>query len=160
MDELIGPEASDIVMSGGQKRSAGMEASTCATRTPRRSCSIASAIRRIRCKFLIVTTKLLTGFDAPILQAMYLDKPMRDHTLLQAICRMNRTYGQTKTHGLIVDYLGIFDDVAQALEFDEKAVQQVVSNIDELRQGPAGADAEVPGLLPGRGPQASAATRA
>ncbi len=57
-------------------------------------------------KLLIVTAKLLTGFDAPILQAMYLDKPLRDHTLLQAICRTNRTYGDKKTHGLIVDYLG------------------------------------------------------
>lgn len=85
-------------------------------------------------KFVIVTSKLLTGFDAPILQAMYLDKPLRDHNLLQAICRTNRTYGQEKTHGLIVDYIGIFDDVAQALAFDEKSVHQVVSNIDELRK--------------------------
>ena len=58
---------------------------------------------------------------------MYLDKPLRDHTLLQAICRTNRTYSEQKTHGLIVDYLGIFDDVAQALEFDEKGVKQVVT---------------------------------
>lgn len=43
-------------------------------------------------KILIVTEKLLTGFDAPILYAMYLDKPMRDHTLLQAIARVNRPY--------------------------------------------------------------------
>lgn len=85
-------------------------------------------------KFVIVTSKLLTGFDAPILQAMYLDKPMKDHNLLQAICRTNRTFGQEKTHGLIVDYIGIFDDVAKALDFDEKAVQQVVSNIDELKR--------------------------
>jgi type I restriction enzyme R subunit len=85
-------------------------------------------------KFVIVTSKLLTGFDAPILQVMYLDKPMKDHNLLQAICRTNRTFGQEKTHGLIVDYIGIFDDVAHALDFDEKAVQQVVSNIDELRK--------------------------
>jgi type I restriction enzyme R subunit len=85
-------------------------------------------------KFVIVTSKLLTGFDAPILQVMYLDKPMKDHNLLQAICRTNRTFGQEKTHGLIVDYIGIFDDVARALDFDEKAVQQVVSNIDELRK--------------------------
>ncbi len=83
-------------------------------------------------KILIVTSKLLTGFDAPILQAMYLDKPLRDHTLLQAICRANRPYGEDKTHGLIVDYLGIFDDVAQALQFDEKSVQKSVSNIAEL----------------------------
>jgi len=85
-------------------------------------------------KFVIVTSKLLTGFDAPILQVMYLDKPMKDHNLLQAICRTNRTFGQEKTHGLIVDYIGIFDDVARVLNFDEKAVQQVVSNIDELRK--------------------------
>jgi type I restriction enzyme R subunit len=65
---------------------------------------------------------------------MYLDKPMKDHNLLQAICRTNRTFGQDKTHGLIVDYIGIFDDVAQALDFDEKAVQQVVSNISELQK--------------------------
>ncbi len=83
-------------------------------------------------KLIIVTAKLLTGFDAPILQAMYLDKPLRDHTLLQAICRVNRTYSEQKTHGLIVDYLGIFDDVAAALEFDDQTVKQVVSNIQEL----------------------------
>jgi type I restriction enzyme R subunit len=83
-------------------------------------------------KIIIVTSKLLTGFDAPILQTMYLDKPLRDHTLLQAICRTNRPYGEQKTHGLIVDYLGIFDDVAQALKFDEKGVQKAVSNISEL----------------------------
>ncbi len=84
-------------------------------------------------KLLIVTSKLLTGFDAPILQVMYLDKPLRDHTLLQAICRVNRTYSEQKTHGLIVDYLGIFDDVAKALEFDEKGITAVVSNIQELK---------------------------
>ena len=83
-------------------------------------------------KIIIVTSKLLTGFDAPILQTIYLDKPLRDHTLLQAICRTNRPYGEQKTHGLIVDYLGIFDDVAQALKFDEKGVRKAVSNITEL----------------------------
>lgn len=90
-------------------------------------------------KFLIVTSKLLTGFDAPILQVMYLDKPMKDHNLLQAICRTNRVY-PGKTHGLIVDYLGIFDDVATALNFDEKAVQKVITNLDELKK-------ELPGMV-------------
>ena len=84
-------------------------------------------------KILIVTSKLLTGFDAPILQTMYLDKPLRDHTLLQAICRTNRPYGNSKTHGLIVDYLGVFDDVAQAIQFDEKGITRVVANINELK---------------------------
>ena len=83
-------------------------------------------------KILVVTSKLLTGFDAPILHAMYLDKPLRDHTLLQAICRTNRPYGEAKTHGLIVDYLGVFDDVARAIQFDEEGITRVVTNISEL----------------------------
>lgn len=85
-------------------------------------------------KLVIVTSKLLTGFDAPILQAMYLDKPMKDHTLLQAICRTNRTYDQGKTHGLIVDYIGIFDDVAKALDFDETSMRQIITNIEEIKK--------------------------
>ena len=80
-------------------------------------------------QILIVTSKLLAGFDAPILQAMYLDKPARDHNLMQTITRTNRTYGDKKTHGLIVDYLGMFDDVAKALEFDEEGFRKVISNI-------------------------------
>ena len=85
-------------------------------------------------KLVIVTSKLLTGFDAPILQAMYLDKPMKDHTLLQAICRTNRTYDQGKTHGLIVDYIGIFDDVARALDFDETSMHRIITNIEEIKK--------------------------
>lgn len=83
-------------------------------------------------KFIIVTAKLLTGFDAPILQTMYLDKSLKDHTLLQAICRTNRLYPQ-KTFGRIVDYFGIFDDAAKALEFDEESVKKVITNLNELR---------------------------
>jgi len=85
-------------------------------------------------KLVIVTAKLLTGFDAPILQVMYLDKPMKDHTLLQAICRTNRTYDQGKTHGLIVDYIGIFDDVAKALDFDETSMRRIITNIEEIKK--------------------------
>lgn len=81
-----------------------------------------------------MTAKLLTGFDAPILQAMYLDKPLKAHTLLQAICRTNRTYGDGKTHGLIVDYLGVFDDVAKSLEFDEKGVTDVAGKLSEVKE--------------------------
>lgn len=83
-------------------------------------------------KIVIVTSKLLTGFDAPILQCMYLDKSMKDHNLLQAICRTNRVY-KDKSHGLIVDYFGVFDDVAKSLEFDDKSVQRVITNLSELK---------------------------
>lgn len=83
-------------------------------------------------QFIIVTAKLLTGFDAPILQTMYLDKSLKAHTLLQAICRTNRLY-KGKTFGRIVDYFGVFDDAAKALQFDEKSVQEIVTNLEELK---------------------------
>ncbi|MDN3725119.1 type I restriction endonuclease subunit R [Aequorivita sp. SDUM287046] len=83
-------------------------------------------------KFIIVTAKLLTGFDAPILQTMYLDKSLKDHTLLQAICRTNRLY-PNKTFGRIVDYFGVFDDAAKALQFDEESVKTVITNLSLLR---------------------------
>lgn len=71
-------------------------------------------------KFIIVTAKLLTGFDAPIEGVMYLDKPLRAHTLFQAVCRTNRRWtnpitGQQKLHGLIVDYVGLGKELAKAL---------------------------------------------
>jgi type I restriction enzyme R subunit len=133
MDELIDPESSAIVMTSAQHDPAEWKEHI------REKDDEAKLLDRFRdplepLKFVIVTSKLLTRFDSPILQGMYLDKPMKDHNLLQAICRTNRTFGQQKTHGLIVDYIGIFDDVAEALAFDEKAVQQVVTNIDELRR--------------------------
>ncbi|MEQ9205885.1 MAG: HsdR family type I site-specific deoxyribonuclease [Phycisphaerales bacterium] len=131
LDKHLPPEVSDIVMSvnSGEEQYAAYKRDRDAEE---------KLLDRFRdpkdpLKILIVTSKLLTGFDAPILQAMYLDKPLRDHTLLQAICRANRPYGEEKTHGLIVDYLGIFDDVAQALQFDESSVQKSVSNITELK---------------------------
>ena len=84
-------------------------------------------------QFIIVTAKLLTGFDAPILQTMYLDKSIKDHTLLQAICRTNRLYPE-KSFGRIVDYFGVFDDAAKALQFDEESIKQVITNLSELRE--------------------------
>ena len=85
-------------------------------------------------KFVIVTSKLLTGFDAPILQCMYLDKPMKDHTLLQAVCRTNRVYEAQKKCGLIVDYVGVFDNYANSLRFDEESVKTVITNIKEVKE--------------------------
>ncbi len=131
LDKLLPPEASDVVMTVNANEPQYKPFARGRDEEER-------LLDRFRdpndpLKLLIVTSKLLTGFDAPILQAMYLDKPLRDHTLLQAICRVNRTYSEQKTHGLIVDFLGIFDDVAKALEFDEKGITAVVSNIQELK---------------------------
>lgn len=99
-------------------------------------------------QFLIVTAKLLTGFDAPILQTMYLDKSLRDHTLLQAICRTNRKY-PGKSYGRIVDYYGVFDDAAKALQFDEESVKQVISDLSVLREQLPVAMATALGHFPG-----------
>ena len=90
-------------------------------------------------KILIVTEKLLTGFDAPILYAMYLDKPMRDHTLLQAIARVNRPYENedmemVKPHGFVLDFVGIFDKLEKALAFDSEEVNAIVKDIGLLKQ--------------------------
>lgn len=84
-------------------------------------------------KILIVTDMLLTGFDAPIEQVMYLDKPLRDHNLLQAIARTNRPY-QDKVGGIIADYVGIFDNLVKALNFEEEEVEGVAINFDELKK--------------------------
>jgi len=88
-------------------------------------------------KILIVTEKLLTGYDAPILYTMYLDKPMRDHTLLQAIARVNRPYedeqGTRKPFGFILDFVGIFDKLEKALAFDSDDVKSVVKDIALLK---------------------------
>jgi len=131
LDKYLPPEASDIVISvsGNNPRY---------TPYKRDRDNEEKLLDRFRdpndpLQIIIVTAKLLTGFDAPILQAMYLDKPMRDHTLMQAITRTNRTFGDKKSHGLIVDYLGIFDDVAKSLEFDEEGFRRVVSDIVNLK---------------------------
>lgn len=67
-------------------------------------------------KLVIVVDMWLTGFDVPCLHTMYIDKPMKGHTLMQAIARVNRVY-KDKTGGLIVDYLGIASDLKEALSF-------------------------------------------
>ena len=89
-------------------------------------------------KILIVTEKLLTGFDAPVLYAMYLDKPMRDHTLLQAIARVNRPYENeaqemVKPHGFVLDFVGIFDKLEKALAFDSDEVNAIVKDLELLK---------------------------
>jgi type I restriction enzyme, R subunit len=85
-----------------------------------------------RLAMLIVCDKLLTGFDAPVEQVMYLDKPLREHTLLQAIARTNRRYDEHKSYGLIVDYFGVSRFLDQALEiFSSNDVKGALQSIDE-----------------------------
>ena len=67
-------------------------------------------------KLVIVRDMWLTGFDAPSMHTLYIDKPMKGHNLMQAIARVNRVYGD-KPGGLVVDYLGIASDLKEALSF-------------------------------------------
>lgn len=89
-------------------------------------------------KILIVTDKLLTGYDAPPLYCLYLDKPMRDHVLLQSIARVNRPYvdanGIQKRVGLVVDFVGVLRELKKALTFDSSDVSGVIEDLDVLLQ--------------------------
>ena len=74
--------------------------------------------------FIIVCDMLLTGFDAPIEQVMYLDKPLKEHNLMQAVARVNRIYSKNKHHGLIIDYCGISKKLKDALKiFNDGDIQ-------------------------------------
>lgn len=132
LDKLLGPDASTIVMDTNNDKADKYKAYR---RDRDEEAKLLDYYRdpKSPLKLVIVTAKLLTGFDAPILQVMYLDKPMKDHNLLQAICRTNRTYDSGKTFGLIVDYIGIFDNVANALNFDEEGMKKVITNIEEVK---------------------------
>ena len=88
---------------------------------------------------LVVVDMLLTGFDAPVEQVLYLDKALREHGLLQAIARVNRRFSHRrdgveteKTHGLVVDYHGVSRDLDDALStFDWPDVQDTMREMDE-----------------------------
>lgn len=133
IDDLLPEEYSEIVMTVNQK-----DPQEWKNRWSRKKDEEEKLLDRYRdsddpLKIVIVTSKLLTGFDAPILQTIYMDKVLRDHTLLQAICRANRPY-PNKNHALIVDYIGLFDEVAKTLTYDEENIRAAVSNISKLKR--------------------------
>ena len=88
---------------------------------------------------LVVVDMLLTGFDAPVEQVLYLDRSLRDHGLLQAIARVNRRFSHRrdgveteKTYGLVVDYHGVSRDLEEALsDFDWPDVQDSMGELEE-----------------------------
>lgn len=83
--------------------------------------------------FIIVKDMLLTGFDAPIEQVMYLDRPLKEHTLLQAIARVNRTCGDRKKCGYVIDYYGVLDFLEEALAiFDKDELGSPMESMDSL----------------------------
>jgi type I restriction enzyme R subunit len=84
-------------------------------------------------ELLVVCDMLLTGFDAPVAQVMYIDKPLKEHSLLQAIARVNRPFPE-KNHGLIVDYYGVSDDLREALAmFSEDDVKHAMVPLEDKK---------------------------
>ena len=83
-------------------------------------------------KMVIVVDMWLTGFDVPCLHTMYFDKPMKNHSLVQAIARVNRVF-KDKPGGLIVDYIGIADNLRKSLSvYTTETVQQIFTDINKV----------------------------
>ena len=90
-------------------------------------------------QILVVVDKLITGFDAPVEQVLYLDRSIREHTLLQAIARVNRRFSHTKNgasteknYGLVIDYHGVSRELESALAgFDHGDVQQALTELED-----------------------------
>jgi type I restriction enzyme R subunit len=137
LDKYLPSEYSEVVYTGNNNDSALLKKFHLDTKKERQIRKNFTKMSEFP-KILIVTEKLLTGFDAPILYAMYLDKPMRDHTLLQAIARVNRPYENeeqemVKPHGFVLDFVGIFDKLEKALRFDSDEIKAVVKDIGLLK---------------------------
>ena len=83
-------------------------------------------------KMLIVVDMLLTGFDVPCLHTMYFDKPMKDHSLAQAIARVNRVF-KDKPGGLIVDYIGIADNLRKSLsKYTPETIKEILTDLNQI----------------------------
>jgi type I restriction enzyme R subunit len=137
LDQFLPPEYSEVVYTGSNNDSALLKEFHL---DPKKERQIRKSFGKLdqQPKILIVTEKLLTGFDAPVLYAMYLDKPMRDHTLLQAIARVNRPYENealemVKPHGFVLDFVGVFDKLEKALAFDSDEINAIVKDLKLLK---------------------------
>lgn len=139
-DKYLPPEYSAVVYTGTNNDTAELKAYHIDEKKEKQIRKDFAKAARLP-KILIVTEKLLTGYDAPVLYAMYLDKPMRDHTLLQAIARVNRPYEVSegeeretrKPHGFVLDFVGIFDKLEKALAFDSDEINAIVKDLALLK---------------------------
>lgn len=137
LDKFLPPEYSEVVYTGNNNDTEALKAHHLDARKEKEIRKKFTKLNEYP-KILIVTEKLLTGYDAPLLYAMYLDKPMRDHTLLQAIARVNRPYeneekDMVKPHGFVLDFVGIFENLEKALAFDSEEINAIVKDIQLLK---------------------------
>jgi type I restriction enzyme R subunit len=158
LDTLLGPEVSLCIFSEAPKEDGELIKAHYlgdATRKkaidefkkpkPEKPEELAKPENRFRkVELFIVCDMLLTGFDAPILQTLYLDKGLRNHTLLQAIARVNRPYNELKNGwgddgtegrgGLVIDYFGVFENLNEALNFDKDELGTIAYPFSLLRE--------------------------
>src|SRR4030065_2648159 len=139
LDKLVGPERSEVVITINNKDPREWKEKYRRTREEEKSIKDAFNDPRNPLEFLIVCDKLLTGFDAPIEQVMYLDQALKEHTLLQAIARTNRTYPR-KEFGLVVDYVGVGRELAEALVIFEKEDLEGIFGVDDIQKELANLD--------------------
>lgn len=114
LDELGAPP-SEVIISGDHNDEAYIAVHTDKTKQKKIIQDFTKPLSENPVAFLIVKDMLLTGFDAPIAQVMYIDRKLQDHTLMQAIARVNRTYAQ-KECGFVVDYFGLSNYLIEAME--------------------------------------------
>jgi type I restriction enzyme R subunit len=139
LDKLIGPERSEVVITVNNNDPKDWKDRYRRTREEEITIKEAFNDPQNPLEFLIVCDKLLTGFDAPIEQVMYLDQRLKEHTLLQAIARTNRTYPR-KNFGLVGDYVGIGRELAEALVIFEKEDLEGIFGVDDIQKELANLD--------------------
>ncbi len=151
LDQLLGPEASIAIFSDVNQKDAKVPQAVKDLDLP--AATRAAAIREFkklpsenleaqdkakerwrRAEIVIVCDMLLTGFDAPVVQTMYLDKGLKNHTLLQAIARVNRPYNELKKHGIIRDFWGVFSHLNEALRYDKAELGEAAFPLRRVRE--------------------------
>jgi type I restriction enzyme R subunit len=136
LDELEAPESA-VIISGKHNDDAFFAPYTDKITQDNQLKQFKSPLNENGLSIIIVKDMLLTGFDAPICQVMYLDRKLKEHTLLQAIARVNRT-ASNKQRGFIVDYFGLSDYLTEALDMFSKedvagALQDLKDEIPKLK---------------------------
>jgi type I restriction enzyme R subunit len=133
LDKLIGPKRAEVVITISNEDPRDWKEKYRRTREQENLLKEAFNSPEDPLEFLIVCDKLLTGFDAPIEQVMYLDHQLKEHTLLQAIARTNRTYPR-KNFGLVVDYVGVGRELAKALVVFEKEDLEGIFGTEDIKE--------------------------
>ena len=142
LDKYLPPEYSEVVMTfQSQERDGLIDEYKRELLKRYRVTDPKEAVQKIIEKFrteenpriLIVTDMLLTGFDAPMLQTMYLDKPLKGHRLLQAMARVNRPYHGVKEYGVVIDFIGVLGELEKAFAmYEREDLKGIVIEVEEI----------------------------